>query len=162
MNSILMKAVLFLSIASLTAATTAEEKPAQSHTAVTLAHKDVKPQYFMLDLNCDVSNGTNPSELTLSCEIQSAKKVPGHIYNPTKYRMEIGSETPADIKFWGYIVHQTNLQPFTVSQSSIPSGERLVVMMAGCWGTLKEWKDLRRPEADYRCKILEVRASRGL
>ncbi|APA14026.1 predicted protein [Sclerotinia sclerotiorum 1980 UF-70] len=156
-----MKALLFLSIASLTAATAAEEKHGHFH-ATAHEHTGVEPQYFLLDLNCDVSNSTNPTELTLTCDVQGVKKVPGHIYDPSKYRMEIGSESPADVNFWEYIVHQRSLQPFTVSQGSIPSGEKSITMLAGCWASLKEWKDLGRPEADYGYQVLEVRALRDL
>ncbi|KAJ8063979.1 hypothetical protein OCU04_007824 [Sclerotinia nivalis] len=82
MKSIVMKALLFLSIASLTAATTAQEKHAHTHTTSTLHPHDegdeLRHQDFIVDLDCQVSKTTNPAELILTCGLKSARKVPRH------------------------------------------------------------------------------------
>ncbi|KAF7876711.1 hypothetical protein EAF04_001795 [Stromatinia cepivora] len=160
MKPILMKALLFLGIASLTATPTTQEKHAQTHSIFTF-YRGLKPHHFNLDLDCEVNPlTTHPAALILSCTLESTLRVPDGTYDPAEFPIEFKSEAPTIFRE-GHMVPPISLHPFTLPNPPFPYGDKRVAIKAGCVQTLLGWDNRRLAEAEIWCEILTAKSVDG-
>ncbi|KAF7883996.1 hypothetical protein EAF00_011308 [Botryotinia globosa] len=160
MKSFFMKIFLFLGIASLAAAITAQEQHDRTHDIFTFYHHDVdaelKPHHFILDLNCHVLPASHPTILKLSCALESTRRVQESDSNPVDFQIHFQSKGVPTFRN-GRMIRPTILQPFTILNSHIPQGEERVTMEVACLKTHREWLH-GQAQADISCDVLKVEA----